>query len=60
MAYGGLLKTLKTKLGMADADSDNADLVHIDDTDAPEVSDDLADKLIFDWSPGFKNYYRRR
>ena len=59
LAYGGLLKTIKTQLKLDDADSDNADLIHIDDTAAPEVSDDLAGKLIYDWSPGFKNYYRR-
>lgn len=60
LAYGGKLKEIKQQLGLSDVDSDQADLVHIDDTAAPEISDELAGKLLFEWSPGYKNYYRTK
>lgn len=60
LSYGGILKDIKTKLGLEDAESDTVDLVHTGDTGTPEVSDDMAGKLLFEWSSGYRNYYRAK
>lgn len=54
IAYGGILKEIKRKLKISDADSEDADLVHVDeDADAPDGNFVL--RYLF-WHTGYRQY----
>lgn len=59
IAYGGILKDIKKELGLSDAESEDADLIHVEEDNKDEVAEEI-EKVTAYWHYGLKEYVIRQ
>lgn len=55
IAYGGILKDIKKELGLTDVESEDADLIHIEENNEDEVAEEI-EKVTAYWHYGLREY----